>query len=210
MIRRRGGAGTACIIPTIRSVPRGSQCMTIRMVTITTCPLGTAGLEIGNNATTFVGTVNSNNVRWVDGGSADVETFRVDGGNQRYVWSDPGPTSRLVSQVSSSTPPQYSLVCADGTTDREVCTVTVENTDASVSYDGKTIHHQVYAESTSSAFSAGDSGGPVYSAYDEPNSNRVRAYGMVVARVSHNADNGWFTPVKYVLGAYAQDVVVKH
>lgn len=69
-----------------------------------------------------------------------------------------------------------------------------------VSYDGKTVKNQVFAQQDShvNAFDRGDSGGPVYF----PVGNyEAKAYGMVVAQVTADPSQGWYTPQRSIFAA---------
>lgn len=144
---------------------------------------------------------------WTNGGnsvgSVGVRQFsgNMDGelifaSSSGYVWSDPTSTQRHVTGVSS-TDTVGTLLCTDGATDREVCSVRISATGQSVSYDGQTITGLVSAFQTWSqaAFSAGDSGGPVEAT---SGSSSTIAVGMVEARLTSDASRGWYMPARTV------------
>src|SRR5262249_28534202 len=108
------------------------------------------------------------------------------------VWADPHTTLRSVKSLAS-TITGGTLVCTDGYTDREVCNVKITQVGVTVVYSNHTINDLDRGEQTSglAAFSAGDSGAPVY-ALNSGGSTKVQ--GMLVARVSSNASKGWFEP----------------
>lgn len=119
-----------------------------------------------------------------------------DTSNGPYVWSDPTSTDRQVTGVAGSDT-VGTLLCTDGTTDREVCSVKVLATNISVSYDGQVVNGLVYCEQTSNrnAFSAGDSGGPVEAT---SGSSATKAVGMIEARVTSDPADGWYMPARTV------------
>lgn len=128
------------------------------------------------------------------GGSMDGELIPVST-NSSYVWANPGATSRTVTGLGMSD--SYgNLVCTDGYANNEVCDVMVTDINVSTSYDGQTITGLVEAvqQGAQSAFSAGDSGGPVYAL---SGSNAI-ARGMVEARIVGFDDTGFYMPARTV------------
>jgi hypothetical protein len=84
------------------------------------------------------------------------------------------------------------LVCTDGNTDKEVCSVRVDETDDSVSYSGITLQHQIFFHQTAghNAFSQGDSGGPIYTVLSD---GSVEAQAQLIALVTGDPTQGWGT-----------------
>lgn len=89
------------------------------------------------------------------------------------------------------------MVCTDGTTDREVCAVSIISTNQSVSYDSQTITGLVYGYQGSNrkAFSKGDSGGPVETT---SGSSATIAQGMIEANLIGAEWRGWYMPARTV------------
>lgn len=129
------------------------------------------------------------------GGTMDGELIPVSS-NSPDVWSDPTSTNRLVTSLASGNTVGV-LTCTDGVTDRERCSVRIDATGQSVSYDGQTITGTVSAHQTGdlNAFSAGDSGGPVETT---SGASQSIAQGMVLARETSDAAYGWYMPARTV------------
>lgn len=134
---------------------------------------------------------------WVDGGSVDAELYQVTS-NRGIVWADPTTGYRSVTSRSTANVPG-TLLCFDGETDREVCSVRIVG-PASVTYDGKTVHNQVYAVQINgkAACSAGDSGGPVYAGKN--GSLEAQAFGMIVAYT--DPAHCFYTPSQNIFDAF--------
>jgi hypothetical protein len=121
-----------------------------------------------------------------------------------WIWSDPTSTDRQVVNVATSDP-VGGLICTDGLSDREVCSVKIESVDQSLTYtingSPTKVVNAVYACTTTgdSAFSGGDSGGPVETTLG---SSETNARGEVIAHVVVNgvAENncGWYMPQRYM------------
>ena len=116
--------------------------------------------------------------------------------NANRVWSDPTSSNRVVTGLAS-TDTVGAMVCTDGTTDREVCTVSIISTNQSVSYDSQTITGLVYGYQGSNrkAFSKGDSGGPVETT---SGSSATIAQGMIEANLIGAEWRGWYMPARTV------------
>jgi hypothetical protein len=116
--------------------------------------------------------------------------------NAGYIFSDPTSTTRTVTGVSTNNP-VGGLVCTEGYTDREVCSVKIYAISQTVTYDGQLVYGLVKGVQTAgkNAFSAGDSGGPVGST---TGTNKIRAYGMLIARVTSDPSQGWYMPATSV------------
>ena len=120
--------------------------------------------------------------------------------NNGVIWSDPTSVTRTISGVAS-TDPINGLICTDGLTNREVCSVKIESTNQNVSYaiNGQTttVTNLVYACQTAgkSAFSGGDSGAPVETTIG---SGQATARGGLLANGGGNASCGWYLPERYV------------
>jgi len=129
------------------------------------------------------------------GGSMDGELIPVSS-NANRVWSDPTSSNRVVNGLASSDT-VGAMVCTDGQTDREVCSVSIISTNNSVAYDGQTITGLVYGLQASSkkAFSQGDSGGPVETT---SGSSATIAQGMIEATVVGSEWRGWYMPARTV------------
>jgi hypothetical protein len=129
----------------------------------------------------------------------DTMVIEVSGANG-VIWSDPTSIDRTVTGVAS-TDPVGGLICTDGLTNREVCSVKIEATNQTITYDinGELtkVTNTVYACQTSSknAFSAGDSGGPVETTIG---SGSTTARGEVLAYASGAAYCGWYMPERYI------------
>lgn len=146
------------------------------------------------------GDVTSGHVHWSTGGNVDVEIYTVTS-NAAEVWADPTTPSRLVTSRSTGDP-VGTLLCTDGATNREVCSVKILNSSMSVTYNGKTVNQQVYCHQINgvAAFSSGDSGGPVYAGKD--GSAEAQAFGMIVAAPA-DPSYGWYTPARSIFAAYS-------
>jgi hypothetical protein len=130
--------------------------------------------------------------------SIDSALIRANGNNS--VWADPNKSTRLV-RTSATSDVLGQIVVTDGATDREVMAVEVTAVNQTVSYSGYTVKHLVRGAQTSGvhAFSAGDSGGPVYQIQS---SGKLKAFGEVVARRTDNASIGWYLPERYILSMW--------
>ena len=136
------------------------------------------------------------------GGSLDAEDFKVGGAAE--VFSDPNAAERNVDGVST-TNPVGGLICTDGYTDREICSVKILSDGASCKYDGKKITNLVKAFQRNGipAFSPGDSGGPVYTTLK---GGGVNARGMIVAHTG-NLDGGYYEKVTTIESSFKVKVV---
>jgi hypothetical protein len=119
-----------------------------------------------------------------------------------FEWSDPVSTDRAIVGVDS-TDPIGGLICTDGLTNREVCSVEIDATGQTINYyfngTTRTVYNTVYACQTSgaAAFSGGDSGGPVETTIGSYETN---ARGEVLANTG-DAHCGWYYP-EYLLADY--------
>jgi hypothetical protein len=126
-----------------------------------------------------------------------------------YIWSDPTSTDRAVTGVAS-TDPIGGLICTDGLTNREVCSVKIEATNQTITYSingtSTTVSNTVYACQTAgkAAFSAGDSGGPVETTIG---STDTTARGAVLAYTG-DAHCGWYMPERYIESDWGATVVL--
>lgn len=121
-------------------------------------------------------------------------------GANGVIWSDPTSVTRTVTSVASSDPVN-GLICTDGYTNREVCSVKIEKTNQNVTYSingvNTTVTNTVYAcqASNKNAFSPGDSGGPVETTIG---SGQSEARGEILAYVVGSEYCGWYLPERYV------------
>lgn len=161
---------------------------------------GHCGLGIVTNAGFPQGSADAARLRWTNGGSTDVVVYPVPG-NYGRVWADPTTAYRNVT-IRATADPVGTLLCTDGATDREVCSVQIGDSDDDSTYGGKTIHHQVRAfqQLGHPAFSAGDSGGPVYAGRN--GIAEAQAFGMIVS-MTPNPATGHYTPLRYIFAAYS-------
>lgn len=136
--------------------------------------------------------------------SMDAEIIPVSS-NSPYIWSDPTSTTRHVTGTSSSDP-IGTLLCTDGMTDREVCSVKILAGGQTVNYDGVAVQGLVAAQQTShaAAFSAGDSGGPVEAT---SGSTSATAFGMIEARNTSDASYGWYMPTRTLISYWGITVL---
>lgn len=166
-----------------------------RAFTAAHCTSGTwkvaAGAQIGS-------TTSSN---WT--GSVDAQAISASS-LARYVWADPNASTRLVKSTSS-TQPVGTLVCTDGYVNKEICNVEVLNDDISVTYGGHTVTHTVRAHQKAnlSAFTGGNSGGPVYSLV----TGGVTARGMVYSR-STDDSYGNYGKQQYITSAFGYPIML--
>jgi hypothetical protein len=129
----------------------------------------------------------------------DTMIIQASGANG-VIWSDPTSVTRTVTAVAS-TDPVNGLICTDGYTNREVCSVKIEKTNQNVTYAingvNTTVTNTVYACQTSSknAFSPGDSGGPVETTIG---SGQATARGEILAYVVGSEYCGWYMPERYI------------
>lgn len=172
----------------------GTGCTSWFSATKAGAPVGATSGHCGGGTWTQNGSTYGTVSARAFGGSMDGEIMPV-ASNSGYVWADPGATTRAVKSVASNDLVGTSF-CTDGITNREVCGVYVYSTNQSVNYDGQTITGLVYGvkESGQATFSAGNSGGPVYTI----GSTGVTAVGMVEARVTNSDSQGWYMPARTV------------
>jgi transposase len=115
------------------------------------------------------------------------------------IWSNPTSTSRTVAKVAPSDP-TGGLICTDGLTNLEVCSVKFESINQDVTYDingvSTTVTGTVYACQTAgkAAFSGGDSGGPVETTLG---STSATARGEILANTD-SAICGWYLPERTI------------
>lgn len=162
------------------------------------CGTGEAYNGTGYNSQ---GTIIAGRQKWSDGGNTDVELWPVSS-NAARIWADPTTSTRLVTSRALGDVPE-TLLCTGGVTDAEVCSVRMDNPGRAIVYGGKTIYNQVYCEQMygQTAFSGGDSGGPVYAGKN--GSAEAEAYGMLVAADKNDAAFGYYTPLRYIFAAYS-------
>jgi streptogrisin D len=161
--------------------------------TATSGHCGATGTVWKNNGVT-VGTETTRN--WNDGQN-DEALIPISSGGV-YVWADPTTADRTVHAKSTSMA-VGGLVCTDGLTDREVCSVKITSVGQTVNYGGATVKNLTGATQTAgrAAFSGGDSGGPVYTALS---GGSVEAQGMIAAHSNATNATGWFLPHWTVTG----------
>jgi hypothetical protein len=176
--------GTSCTLGF--SATRRSDGKTV-MLTAGHCGGGT--WKNGDGSAT-IGTASQ--VNWLNGRQQDSMVIPVTS-NSATIFSDPTSTTRSVTAIAPTTVPVGTLVCTDGVTDREVCSVKITALNQDVTYSGTTVTGLTKGHQTAgkAAFSAGDSGGPVGAT---SGSNKITAYGIINARVTTDASYGWFTP----------------
>lgn len=127
-----------------------------------------------------------------------------------YIWSDPTSANRLVVGVAS-TDPVGGLICTDGYTNREVCSVKILSTNQNVTYmingTSTTVSNTVYAcqSKSGAAFSGGDSGGPVETTIG---SSETTARGAVLAMVIGDSYCGWYMPERYIESDFGATTVL--
>lgn len=138
-------------------------------------------------------------------GSVDAQSFKKTG--IASVWADPTQSSRPVHGIST-TNTVGGLVCTDGYVDKEVCSVKIKGSGVSVSYDGHTVTDTVRAHQTAghNAFSAGDSGGPVYTTLS---GGAVNARGMILSRSTSDASTGNYGKVANIQSAFGVTVMTQ-
>ena len=129
------------------------------------------------------------------GGRADEQVIPVSSVGS-YIFSDPTSTTRKVTGVASSDP-IGTLLCTDGYSDREVCSVRVDAIGQMATYGVKTVTGLVKAHQTggAAAFSGGDSGGPIGAT---TGSTSILAFGMICAMVTGNASIGYYMPARFI------------
>jgi hypothetical protein len=111
---------------------------------------------------------------------------------------DPPLISSLTGTFLADSETVGALVCTDGASDREVCSVRIDSAGNSVSYDGQTITGLVGATQTSgrAAFTPGDSGAPVETT---SGSSSSIAQGMLEAVLNGTGNSkGWYMPARTV------------
>lgn len=130
--------------------------------------------------------------------NSKVDAQDIRDGAAPYVWTtyqnDP-IGNRYAAVVGVQSNGVGELVCTDGVTDGEQCSVQVTQINVSRTYDGgPTITDCIEGsqEYLENAFSPGDSGGPVYQ-YVSGSTSRLYARRMVVYHESHDYQ-GYFTP----------------
>ena len=130
--------------------------------------------------------------------SIDTELIRANG--YQSVWADPNKSTRLV-RTSATSDVLGQVVVTDGATDRETMAVEVTAVNKTVHYDNYTVKHLVRGSQVNgdNAFSAGDSGGPVYQIMS---SGKLKAFGEIVARRTVDAAIGWYLPERYILNRW--------
>jgi len=166
-----------------------------KTVMLTSAHCGTGAWKQGG--ATF-GTTSDSSI----GGRTDEQVIPVSS-NAARIFSDPTSTSRRVSGVATSDP-VGALLCTDGYTDREVCSVKILAIGQIVTYPtGETITGLVKAQQTHgvNAFSSGDSGGPVGAT---SGSDVISAYGMIAAHDT-SAALGFYMPARFI----QQDMGIK-
>jgi hypothetical protein len=115
------------------------------------------------------------------------------------IWSNPTSTSRTVAKVAPSDP-TGGLICTDGLTNLEICSVKIESINQDVTYNingvSTTVTGTVYACQTAgkAAFSGGDSGGPVETTLG---STSATARGEILANTD-SAICGWYLPERTI------------
>lgn len=183
-------SGFSLMIGSAYVVPADAHCLDSNYSTDFTNPGGTVGNIYGFDT--------SNDTLLISASSAG-----------DFIWSDPNSTDREVTGVAS-TDPVSGLICTDGLTNREVCSVQIEATGQNVTYtingESTTISNTVYACQTAgkAAFSAGDSGGPVETSLG---STAATARGAVLAYTG-DAHCGWYMPERYIESDWGATVVL--
>lgn len=142
------------------------------------------------------GTVTS--YQW-GGSNTDAALVQTNGSTSSYVWADPNQTSRAITSVAASDP-VGGLICTDGAAALEVCSVRIDGTGQTVTYNNHTITGAVAAHSLQGlgAFAEGNSGGPVYTA----TGTTGEARGIVDAHYVNDTTGGWYTPIRFITAAF--------
>jgi len=160
---------------------------------------GHCGAGVWQQSLKTYGTVSSQKFS----GGVDAEIIPVSLTSGR-VWSDPTSGGRAVTGVAS-VDPAGGLVCTNGYVDREVCSVKIVGTYQSVNYGGQLITGLTAANQTSgrSAFTPGDSGGPVEAT---SGSTATIAQGMIAAHNTTTYSKGWYLPAKAVTNYFGVSI----
>ena len=145
------------------------------------------------------------------GGNLDVQVIQVSSSGS-YVWSDgtyagnnPLGSKRGVRAVATNQP-IGGLLCADGYTLGEVCSVRIDAVNQTLTANGHSTFNTVRAHQTGGLYSAapGDSGAPIYSLLGS--TNTVGVYGMILGGTVNAPSNViYYEPASYILAQYAQN-----
>jgi hypothetical protein len=127
-----------------------------------------------------------------------------------YIWSDPTSANRRVVGVAS-TDPIGGLICTDGYTTREICSVQIVSTNQNITYTingtSTTVTNTVKACQTGgkTAFAGGDSGGPAETTIG---SSETTARGAILAVVVNSPWCGFYMPERYIESDFGATTVL--